>query len=448
MADRLDNVRVLATFRRDGDRLVVDDDATGAVTASAQPPAVPMSRVAAPRPASTQPQARAAASPRITRPDGAPIAESDLMHEITNGLDLVSRGLSAGRLIAQLHSGLDGERISRDSTRNEAITASALRAITASGGICSPPQHFYEQTILATSDRPVRDALPILPAVRGAVSFSAPPMFGDAASGTSVWTHTNDVTPSNPATKPYIVMPCEEPQDVYVSAITQSMKVGNFAARWERERVESWLSLLLAEQASLAEETILSTITTGSLAVSHGQVLGAARDLPGAVGQTVVQARSRGRMSPRALFTMIAPAWLREMLRLDLSRMAPGDGVLAVSDAQIDELFTVRGVRPVWSLDMARFDATQGVGPVIGYPSTVDVLLFPVGGWLFLDGGSLDLGAVRSPELVATNDALLFAEDFENVAHLAGPSFKLTVDVCANGATVAADDIAVCVSGS
>jgi hypothetical protein len=449
-----DEDTMLAVGQTVADWLDASREADEPVMASARrahAPTVQLSRVAASRPAHTQPRPTAPSGRTlITRPDGASIAEGDLMREVVSGLDLATRGLSGGRLIAQLHSGIaEGERIGRDAVRNEAIVASARRAITASGGICRPPEPYYPQQILATSDRPIRDALPILPALRGAVTLTAPPVFGDAASGTSVWTHANDVSPSNPATKPYITMPCaDDEQTIYVSAITRSMKVGNFAARWEAERVESWLSLLLAEQASLAEETVISTITAASLAVSHGQVLGAARDIPAAVGQTVVQARSRGRMSPRETFTMVAPVWLREMMRLDLSRMAPGDGLLAVSDAQIDELFTVRGVRPVWSLDYQRFDATQGVGPVIGYPSVVDVLLFPVGGWLFLDGGTLDLGAVRDAALVGTNDALLFAEDFENVVHVAGPSYKLSIDACADGSTVAGGDIAVCVSGS
>ena len=43
---------------------------------------------------------------------------------------------------------------------------------------------------------------------------------------------------------------------------------------------------------------------------------------------------------------------------------------------------------------------------------------------------------------------LVFAETFENVAHVHGPSVSLTIDVCANGGYASALDIDPCVAGS
>ena len=69
------------------------------------------------------------------------------------------------------------------------------------------------------------------------------------------------------------------------------------------------------------------------------------------------------------------------------------------------------------------------------FPTTVDWLLHPLGQFVFLDGGVLDLGVIRDAELVATNDYEVFAETFENVGQVGPADAALhgTSTVCANG---------------
>jgi hypothetical protein len=92
---------------------------------------------------------------------------------------------------------------------------------------------------------------------------------------------------------------------------------------------------------------------------------------------------------------------------------------------------------------------TQGTGPLAGFPSTVKTYLFPAGTWVHLDGGRLDLGVVRDADLVASNDYRLFAETWEYAARM-GPaqSLRLTMDLCADGATSGTVDIDPCTTGS
>ena len=83
-------------------------------------------------------------------------------------------------------------------------------------------------------------------------------------------------------------------------------------------------------------------------------------------------------------------------------------------------------------------------------PSIVDAVIFATGSWLHLDGGELSLGVFRDSTLVATNDARIFSETFENVAFVGSPreSLRVRMDVCDNGATATALDIAPCITGS
>jgi hypothetical protein len=435
------------------ERLAVDHDhehhEPEAIAASAKPPVV--SRVAARRPATTAPTTRTRQA-RITDMAGHSIDESALAETVLGGLQRARYGTGhRGQVLASLHSSVDVDapRLGRHGDANRAIVASGRRqAILASGGLCVPPGRSYGQKILASTARPVRDGLLSFPAIRGGIRWTNPPIFGDLAEGTAVWTAVNDALPTNPTTKPHVTYECDgEEQELLVSAITQMAKIGVWADRWEPEGVLAFLELLSAEQASLAESTLLSAITAGSQSISHGQLLGAARDIPTAIAQAATQARSRGRMSPTEPFTVILPSWLKEVLRTDLARQPTGDSTMSVKDAQLDELFTVRHLRPIWSIDYQRIGA-QGAGALRGWPSAADCLLFNEGGWVHIDGGSLDLGVVRDVESVKTNDLYVFEETFETVAHFSGPSYLLNVDFCANGGVPSALDIAPCVSGS
>lgn len=75
-------------------------------------------------------------------------------------------------------------------------------------------------------------------------------------------------------------------------------------------------------------------------------------------------------------------------------------------------------------------------------------MLYPEGSWLFLDGGTLDLGFVRDSTLNSTNDYQVFAETFEAVALVGVESLALTMDLCPSGAGSATASIDPCATGS
>ncbi len=211
--------------------------------------------------------------------------------------------------------------------------------------------------------------------------------------------------------------------------------------------------MLAAEHAALAEERLLATMVAGSTMITTGQVLGTARDVVTVLDRVCGIFRSRHRLEATTSMTCIVPAYLKNMMRSDLARELPGASTerLAVTDTEIAKMFAVRNVTPVYSLDYQRNDNVQGAnGPALGWPSIVDALIFATGSWLFLDGGELSLGVFRDMALVATNDARIFAETFENVAFVGSPreSLRVRMDVCDNGATATALDIAPCITGS
>ena len=77
----------------------------------------------------------------------------------------------------------------------------------------------------------------------------------------------------------------------------------------------------------------------------------------------------------------------------------------------------------------------QGTGPVLDFPDTVVWYIFPEGSFLFLDGGTLELGIVRDSTLNNTNDYRIFGESFEQVAFVGPESLEIESTVCPTGET-------------
>jgi hypothetical protein len=67
------------------------------------------------------------------------------------------------------------------------------------------------------------------------------------------------------------------------------------------------------------------------------------------------------------------------------------------------------------------------------WPTTVQWALFVEGSWLYLDGGTLDLGIVRDASLVRTNDYQQFSEVFESAVHIGCESWWITSTIDVSG---------------
>jgi hypothetical protein len=283
---------------------------------------------------------------------------------------------------------------------------------------------------------------------RGYPAYSA----GDAS---IVWTHANDVEPGSdgPATKRCLTITCGDTTTVEVAAITRCIESGNFLQKFYEEEAEAWLRLAMAAQAREAEDALWDSIVTGSTAVSSGAdaatELGSARRVLRTIALAVAGMRDRHRMSDRAPIRLVAPRSLRDNLREDVAAQVPGDDKLAVADAQIAEWFARRGVAVTWSLDGGgQLSGAQAAGGLNPWADSYEVLLFPEGAHLFVDGGELDFGLVRDSSLNQTNDVQIFAETFEASAFVGVESLALTIDTCPSGRTSAPVDYDPCALGS
>lgn len=328
--------------------------------------------------------------------------------------------------------------------------------LAASGGPCAPAQVRYDQPVIGTNARPVRDGLVLVGADRMGIRTIPPPQMTDVTGGSTTWTKANDTTPSSPTTKNCLTMTCADEDETWVDAIVQCLKVGNYRQRNFPEQIQAWLAKAAQYAARVAETKMLTSIGTGSTQVTvaaTGNELGTARNILTTLDRATSRMRSRYRLDPNYPFTFMAPFWLKDNMITDLTREVPGATAerLATSEAEINRFLAAKMVNVTWFLDgeSGQVYGAQSDGALLGWASHVISYLFPTGQWLALDGGSLDFGITRDATLNATNDFVIMSEFFENVHQVyLADSLRLDIDICPNGKTSLPVAIDPCTAGS
>lgn len=345
-----------------------------------------------------------------------------------------------------------------DSNMAKINAVRSQEAIVASGGICAPLTPYYQLTVYGDAHRPVRDALPVFKAERGGIRFMPAPQITDLAGSTRHTTaaedaagYTNQEPAGTTAPKPCLHVTCEAEQSAVIEAIHRCLTFGNLGARTYPEQVEAWLKLGQAEFARYAETRLLDAIDGYSTELNAAQVYGATYSLLEQIALVVTSFRARHRLSSNATFRALIPFWLVEIVKSDIAAQAPGDGLsrFSISDAQVRDWFQSRGVNVTWVQDNttaagAPFPAPEE-GALWGWPTEVEWFIYPEGSFLYLDGGTLDLGLVRDSTLNSTNDYQIFYEEFNKVAFLGIESYKVVSTVCPDGSfSPGADDLRAC----
>lgn len=366
------------------------------------------------------------------------------------GMGRTSGGDGEQHLVASFNTAFPEERtlLSNDLEGNTSKVENVIsgEALVAAGGLCAPVEVSYDIFGLGELGRPVRDSLAVFSADRGGIRFVTPPILTDLDGAVSLWTLQDDIDAAsedepNPV-KPCIRVACGDEIVVYTDAIPLCLTFGNMGARAYPELVERHIQLGMISHARFAETRLLTRIGALSTAVTSGFELGAARDFFVAVEEAAAGYRNRYRMSPDSPLRVILPEWFKNALRADLTKQLPGDGdevTFALAEARINSWFSIRGINVTWTLDgeTGQILGEQAPGALNGFPENLVWYLFAEGTFLFLDGGTLDLGIVRDSTLNGTNDYKIFLETFEGLAKVGIESLKVTTQLRIAGATAA-----------
>lgn len=386
-----------------------------------------------------------------TLPNLRAIAEA--MTQRMHGMRRTSGGDGEQHTVASLVASYPEDRMLRtgeaELNKEKIEKVTSPQAITAAGGFCAPLEVDYNIDSWGVTDRPVKDALASFNADRGGIRWVDQPLLGDLNGAVSTWTLQDDIDAATPGapdpTKPCLRVICGGEKTALIDAIPLCLTFGNLQTRAFPEQVAANNDLALVTFARYAEQRLITRIGVLSTQVTAGRFLGAARDYFNQVDRAAVAFRSRHRLRENEPMRVIAPTWLKALIRQDLVNNMPGDGrdeAFALAEARINAWFNVRNINVSWTIDgeAGQIFGAQGAGALLDYPGTVIWYMFPEGTFLFLDGGTLDLGLVRDSTLNATNDYKMFVETFEGVAKRGVESLRVTSTLRADGSVAGTVD--------
>ena len=366
------------------------------------------------------------------------------MEKRIHSLRRVNGGDGEQHIVASLTTQFDDSRtLTTDAEANSAKIAAfaADSALVASGGHGAPFEVKYDIFGLgSTTARPVRDALPKFQADRGGIRFVTPPSFasGDYANAVGIWTAAND-SAETPGTKASLTVSAAAELTATTDAVTLQLQFGNLMTRAYPELIARHNELALVQHAREAEQNLLTKIGNASTAVTTSSLIGFGRDFLVQVRRAAVAYRSRHRIDAGTQLKAIVPDWVIDAMAADLTLSMPGDGTIALAKAEIEGYLANSNVTLTASPDATPFGA-QGASALLEFPDSFDWFLFAEGTFLFLDGGTLDLGIIRDSSLVGTNDYKMFVETFEGLAKVGIESLKITSSISVNGVAAALRD--------
>ena len=367
-------------------------------------------------------------------------------------------GMVGKFLVARVETNYPEARtLSRDDgysvNRKKISDAKSPEALTAAGGLCAPLETRYDINVLGITDRPVRDALTRFTVARGGIQYRPPIDALALTDGQGIWTAEMDAavgvveTPTDvpDPVKTCAVVDCPAVEDAIVDAIYLCLQFSNFTSRFDREFVDSTTRAALVAHARFAENNLLSKLLAGSKLLTQAKTVSATRDVLVAIDKTVAYYRNRHRLDTMVPLRMILPRWVLDLFRADIARglgSAHDDAMLGIADAAIMGFFRNRGVNVSFHLDglgaatvgsvsiPQQFYSNATAGQTIpGFIDKIDAVLFAEGDWMFLDGGTLDLGMVRDSQLNSINRYQTFVENWEGVAFDGIESLRLVLEV-------------------
>jgi hypothetical protein len=369
-------------------------------------------------------------------------AVASAMEKRIHALRRVNGGDGEQHIVASITTSFPEDRtLSTDAESNWAKinNVTSPEAIVAAGGHVAPFEVRYDIFGFGTTGRPVRDALPRFQADRGGIRFITPPVLSDYADAVGVWTAANDAaTTPNPAAKASLTVTAAGENTVATDAVTLQMQFGNLATRAYPELIARHNELGLIQHAREAEQNLLAKIASASTAVTTSSLIGFGRDFLVQVGRAAAAYRSRHRLEADAPLRVIIPSWVKDAMAADLALSMPGDSTLNAY-SEIDGYLSARGVVVSYSIDQNVYGA-QGVSALLEFADSFTWYLFAEGTFLFLDGGTLDLGIIRDSSLVGTNDYKMFIETFEGIAKVGIEGLAITSTISVNGVAAALRD--------
>lgn len=309
-------------------------------------------------------------------------------------------------------------------------------SLTASGGWCAPSETIYDLCELESRDGIF--SLPEIGIARGGISRTLGPNFADLYTNVGfAYTEQEDIDGDydgeGAGTKPCYVVECPEFEDIRLNLAGLCINAGLLASRGYPELIARTVRGALVAHDHKVASALLNALVLGSDAVTMPTIEGAAAPVLTAIELQVEHMRYVNRLGRNATIEGVFPYWIRGTIRSDLAQRL-GVDLISVPDSRIDGWFRDRGIAPQFVYNWQ--DLTGTAANFVGWPTTVQFLLYPAGTWVRGSSDIISLDTIYDSTLLGTNDfTALFSEEGWLAAKMCHDSRVVTVPVCPNGVT-------------
>lgn len=310
-------------------------------------------------------------------------------------------------------------------------------SLVAAGGWCAPSEILYDLCELESTDGLI--SVPEMVANRGGVRWTTGPDFSAIYSATGFTQTEAQAIAQTP--KPCVEIPCEDFVECRLDAIGLCLRAGILQNRAYPESVARYVRGALTGHAHRYAATTIARMVAGSTAVTVPGGPGATASVLGAIDLQAQDYRYKHRMADTATLEVIAPRWLRGVIRSDLAKRN-GVDLLSVSNAQITQYFADRQTSVQWVYNWQDAGASGvptdfgGDLPPTAWPQTVQILMYAAGTWVRATSDIITLDAVYDSALFTINQYnVLFSEEGLCVMKRCVDSRVITIPVCPNGQT-------------
>jgi len=361
-------------------------------------------------------------------------------HDLAHSFASSARGLKNGReRVARIETKFAQERtLPGNIGDNTRIVDDIVRpeAVAAAGGCCALPTPIYENPVLTSAARPIRDSVTSFGTDRGVVQFFPAICIPD--SGADIWTCEDDaaVDPENEATwKVCLEVECEDSQTVDVNGVYRCLEIGNFQRQFSPEQWEGAIRAVTGLQARRAEAQLFTAMREGTASLHTGAAFGSIyTNLLNNVGLAAAQIRQDQRYVGVELHLWLAE-WVLAAIATDARNRRYGTADMVENTSEmVATALANEGVNVTYSIDVDTILAgDQLSGPLEDYPAMASAVLAAEGQFTFLDGGTFDLGTeIRDHDLNRQNKVAAFAESFEGLLSrgCGSKSLDIPVEIC------------------
>lgn len=210
-------------------------------------------------------------------------------------------------------------------------------------------------------------------------------------------------------------IPCPTWTEARMGADGLSVTHGNLSNEAWPELTADFLRVALASHRRYMSSRRISRVVNDTVSVSPADPgSDVAADLFQIIELQAVDMRSQYRVNPSRIVEVLIPEWLMPVLRANMAKRAGISDWQAVPDSMINGWLTARGIKPQYTPD---WQPLYSGAPATAYPSTITIAMWFAGSYFSLNGGRIDLGVQRDPEMNQYNDyTAAWFEEFWTIA--------------------------------